>query len=311
VPVPEQLLPAGIELLERGWLSSNNLVCIGRDNTAVVDTGYWSHAGQTLALLQHALGGRPLDLIVNTHLHSDHCGGNAALQAAYPASRTLIPPGEAQGVARWDTQALSYEPTGQQCPRFAWHGLIAPGDLVRLGDCDFEVHAAPGHDPHAVLLFAPQYRLLVSGDALWERGFGIVFPELQGESAFDAAEDTLRLIERLDPRVVVPGHGAAFDTVASALAHARKRLDSYRSDPPRHARHAVKALIKFKLLELRQWPAGDLLIWAQHTRCIADAHRRHFDSAPLQRWLQELVFELQASGAVTMVGEVLHEPSAS
>ena len=51
---------------------------------ALVDTGYATHAPQTLALVQQALGARPLDLIVNTHLHSDHCGGNALLQAAWP-----------------------------------------------------------------------------------------------------------------------------------------------------------------------------------------------------------------------------------
>ena len=39
---------------------------------------------------------RPLDLLLNTHLHSDHCGGNAALQARHPGVRTLIPPGQAE-----------------------------------------------------------------------------------------------------------------------------------------------------------------------------------------------------------------------
>jgi len=49
-----------------------------------------------------ALQGRPLDLLLNTHLHSDHCGGNAALQARYPALQTLIPPGHADYVRVWD-----------------------------------------------------------------------------------------------------------------------------------------------------------------------------------------------------------------
>ena len=48
--------------------------------TAVVDTGYCIHAEQTLALVEAALQGAPLQRIVNTHLHSDHCGGNALLR---------------------------------------------------------------------------------------------------------------------------------------------------------------------------------------------------------------------------------------
>jgi len=47
----------------------------------VVDTGFCRHSEQTIALVDRALAGTPLARIVNTHLHSDHCGGNAALQA--------------------------------------------------------------------------------------------------------------------------------------------------------------------------------------------------------------------------------------
>ena len=70
-------------VFERGWLSSNNILFTGQHSgAALVDTGYCTHSAQTLALVQSALGRRPLERILNTHLHSDHCGGNAALQAA-------------------------------------------------------------------------------------------------------------------------------------------------------------------------------------------------------------------------------------
>ena len=50
--------------------------------TALVDSGYCSNAAQTVALVS-SLGGRPLDLLSNTHLHTATiAGGNAsALQA--------------------------------------------------------------------------------------------------------------------------------------------------------------------------------------------------------------------------------------
>ena len=54
-------LPPTMRIFERGWLSANNILFIDDDETAVVDTGYLLHAPQTLALLGHALGGRPLD----------------------------------------------------------------------------------------------------------------------------------------------------------------------------------------------------------------------------------------------------------
>jgi glyoxylase-like metal-dependent hydrolase (beta-lactamase superfamily II) len=105
--IPEQLASAGVSVLERGWLSANNIVIQGDGPTALVDTGYWTHAEQTLALVDHALSGDPLDLILNTHLHSDHCGGNAAVQKRYPNATTLIPPGHSSHVANWNPVALT------------------------------------------------------------------------------------------------------------------------------------------------------------------------------------------------------------
>src|SRR4029434_4296011 len=101
-------LPAQLRIFERGWLSANNVLFKGREQTAVVDTGYLTHAPQTVALIEGALGGRPLDLLLNTHLHSDHCGGNEALQQRFPALRSFIPPGEAEAVRAWDEDALSF-----------------------------------------------------------------------------------------------------------------------------------------------------------------------------------------------------------
>ena len=76
----ELKLPATLRVFERGWLSANNVLFIDDTQTVLVDSGYGLHAPQTMALLKHALQGRPLDWLVNTHCHSDHMGGNAAIQ---------------------------------------------------------------------------------------------------------------------------------------------------------------------------------------------------------------------------------------
>ena len=74
-------LPPQIRVLERGWLSSNNILFDDGDRCALIDSGYHAHAAQTLQLLQHALCGKTLTWLINTHCHSDHMGGNAAVQA--------------------------------------------------------------------------------------------------------------------------------------------------------------------------------------------------------------------------------------
>ena len=295
-------LPAGITVFERGWLSANNILLQGAAGSALVDSGYCTHAPQTLALVAHALQGRPLDHLLNTHLHSDHCGGNAALQAAYPALTTHIPPGQAAHVADWDPVALSYAPTGQQCPAFHFETVLKPGLALRLGDHDWQVHAAPGHDPHSVVLFEPASRTLLSADALWEVGFGVVFPELEGISAMDEVAATLDLIESLRPITVVPGHGRVFVDVARSLGLARKRLEGFVADPKKHATHAAKVLVKFKLLELQRVSDNALLAWVSETPYLRTLRQRFFDDMPPAPWLHTLLLDLVRVGAARREG---------
>ena len=303
---PHDLLPPEITVLERGWLSANNILFIGQHDTAIVDTGYCSHADQTMELVRGTLQGRPLDRILNTHLHSDHCGGNAALQKTWPSVLTAIPPGQADHVRQWDAYALSYTPTGQECPPFRADTLLVPGSCVLLGDKPWQVHAAPGHDPHSVVLFEPQGRVLISADALWENGFGVVFPELEGEDAFAQVAATLDVIEQLSPLVVIPGHGPVFVDASRAIDGARRRLDGFVRNPGKHALYAAKVLLKYKLLEWQQIGIPDLTAWAQATPYFGMLRARHFAAQTEAEWLQSLADELVRSGAAVRQGEVLH-----
>jgi len=263
-------------VFERGWLSSNNILFMGREDTVLVDSGYATHAAQTLALAEQALDGRPLDILCNTHLHSDHCGGNAALQARYAGLRTLIPPGDAPLVRQWDEAGLSFQATGQECPRFTVSALLEPGRNIRLGDIPWQIHAAPGHDPHSIILFEPASRVLISADALWENGFGVVFPELAGEPGFAEVAATLDLIEALQPVVVVPGHGRPFTDVDAALVRARQRLEGQIRNPTKHAWHALKVLVKFKLLEVGTMQRAQFQHWIEATPYMDVIRSRFF-----------------------------------
>lgn len=251
-------LPESIQVFERGWLSSNNVLLVDDACAAIVDTGYATHAPQTLALVQSALGARPLDLIVNTHLHSDHCGGNALLQATWPC-RTAIPAAEANAVSHWDEARLTFRATGQTCDRFSFTETIKPGAHLTLGALEWKVLGAPGHDPHSLMLYCAEERVLISADALWENGFGVIFPELEGESGFAEEQAVLETIATLDVGMVIPGHGAPFTNVAQALERAFSRVTWLRADPTRNARNALKVLIVFKLLDVRVMSFDTLL----------------------------------------------------
>lgn len=298
-------LPSGLLVFERGWLSSNNIFFRGTKSNAIVDSGYATHAEQTVDLVEAALQGQPLDILLNTHLHSDHCGGNSALQTIYPDLQTLIPPGQAHLVSPWNPIALTYVPTGQLCPQFEFTDFLNPGGEIELADKPWQIHATPGHDPHSVILFEPQSRTLISADALWESGFGVVFPELEGGSAFDEVAATLDLIESLAPRTVIPGHGPVFAYRPEVLASARQRLTAFVIHPARHAHHAAKVLLKFKLLEQQQLLFLDFLEWARRTSYFQQIRETFFASIPFDDWVEQLVAELERSAVVRRHGDLI------
>jgi len=297
---------ADITVFERGWLSSNNVLlasdCGGE--TILVDSGYASHAEQTVALVRKALKDRPLDRVVNTHLHSDHCGGNHALQAAFGCA-VDVPLGEAKKVDAWDEGALTYRATGQQCPRFHRTGSIKEGDELVHGSSRWRVLAAPGHDPESVVFYQPDRQLLISADALWANGFGVVFPEIVGEPGFDDVKRTLEMLADLRVRWVIPGHGAPFDDFDAALARAFKRLRAFAADPAKHARHAAKVLVKFRLLEVQSCPLEELNRWLDQVPYIEVTHSAYFANVAMRTWRIDLLNELADSGALSIDGTVV------
>jgi glyoxylase-like metal-dependent hydrolase (beta-lactamase superfamily II) len=303
-PIRRHQALQGIHVLERGWLSSNNILIGEAAGCALVDSGYVSRAAQTRALVGQALDGRRLTRLINTHLHSDHCGGNATLQRAF-GCELWIPPGQWTDVMAWNTDALGYAPTGQDCERFVPDRALLPGATVDLADRSWSVLAAPGHDPHSVVLFDAQEGVLISADALWENGFGIVFPELDGTAGFADVAAVLDLIGSLPVSIVIPGHGRPFADVKTALERARRRLDSFVADPAKHAYHAAKVLVKFHLLDVRWQSQDDLLGWATRLPYLRMLLGRYFDEANPKTQFAALVDDLCDKGVLRRSGELI------
>lgn len=307
---PRQPAAPDYRVIERGWLSSNNILFFDGAAATLVDTGYAGHAAQTVELVKSALGGRQnepelagrrkLARIINTHSHSDHIGGNAALQKEF-GCRIDIPAGIEEHVLNWDEHALLLAPAAQRGERFRHDGVIHPGDKWVMGGAEWQAHAAPGHDMDALVFHCPQAQLLISGDALWEDGFGIVFGELMGQpGALAATRETLDLIAGLGVQAVIPGHGQPFDDVPAALARAYQRLAAFEDDPARMARNAIKACFVFCLLDLQELPRAELEGFVARVPFFRDVGGRllGMDVPALAAWL---LAELRKAGALEEV----------
>ena len=265
----------------RDWVSSNNVLLKGSADAVVIDTGYASHVPLTLALLasRQGLDGAMLTKIVNTHCHSDHMGGNAAIARAYRCA-IAIPTAEAPSIEAWDTKALLLDYADQTADRFVADEMLEPGATYVWGDLEWRALAAPGHDMAALVFYNAKHRIMISGDALWQNGYGLVMPPEIDPAAMPATRATLEMLASLDIRVVIPGHGEPFSDVQSALDRAFKRTAAFEADPRRFARHALKVVLSFSLLERRRLPLAELPGYVGRVEIYRDFNARFFRLPP-------------------------------
>jgi glyoxylase-like metal-dependent hydrolase (beta-lactamase superfamily II) len=295
-------LPPQMHVFVRDWLSANHVVLRSDAGCVVIDSGYDKHVPLMLALIASRMGldGRPLAKLINTHCHSDHVGGNAALRRAYGCT-IAVPTGEAPLIDAWDEQALLYEYADQRAERFAVDEILEPGSTHTWGDIEWRALAAPGHAMGALVFFNDEHRILISGDALWQNGYGIVMPPELDPGALPATRATLEMIATLDARCVVPGHGEPFTDVDAALERAFARTTAFEVDPMRTVRHVLKALLVFSLLDRERMPLASLPLYVERVGVYREFNARflRLDPATLA---EKLVTELEVAGAVRRAG---------
>jgi len=148
----------------------------------------------------------------------------------------------------------------------------------------------------ALVFYNPEHGILISGDALWEHGFGFVMPPELEPAALPATRATLESIAALDISVVVPGHGEPFADVGAALERAFKRVEAFETDSRRIARHALKVILAFALLDRQRLPLHDLPAYFARVGIYRDFNARFFRLPPpdFAAWL---IGDLTKSGA--------------
>jgi glyoxylase-like metal-dependent hydrolase (beta-lactamase superfamily II) len=295
-------LAPGITVIERGWLNCNQIVLRAPDRNVLIDSGYGRHAAATIGYVDEALGGASLHWLLNTHCHSDHMGGNRAL-GEYFGCRVTIPAGEVRHVVPWTGQSCWSEQMDQYAEQFDFDDTLVPGDTFAAGGVQWEAVAAPGHDMDALMFHCASAGILVTGDALWERGMGFVWPERRDDPHYvgyiDAARAALDTIEGLAPRTVVPGHGAPFTDLASALAAVRGRLSTFESDPAKNARHALKSLFVYALLDRGSMRLADVPAYVKRVPVYSQM-REVFLGGSNDELATRLVSDLVRAGALSV-----------
>lgn len=295
------VIPVGqsaIIFIERGWYSANHVLVVGgRPGPVLIDTGHHEDTARTLdAIAAHRVDPTTLRLIVNTHCHWDHCGGNAALRAC---SGAPIAAGAATAdiFARNDQRAMWLDYFGVTHTPLPADICWQDGDVVTLGGLPFEVIAAPGHAPDAIALYQPDARILISADALHDGDCGVLNEAVHGPDVLETAVATVERFAMYSVDVALPGHGPAITDVAASVAALRRRLHSFQADRRQLAWHFARRVSMAALLEIQPVNQSDYLAAARGWPWVADyAPRCGYTDG--ERFLSDLLDEFLARGLI-------------
>lgn len=142
-----------------------------------------------------------IKMIINTHGHGDHIGGNA-----FFAERLNAPLAIHKDDAAMLTDNLKNLSAymGSSLPIKAADVLLEDGYTLNLGEHELKVIHTPGHTPGGICLYIDKY--LISGDTLFELSIGRTdFPGGSHTDLIRSIREKLFVLP--DDVIVFPGHG--------------------------------------------------------------------------------------------------------
>ncbi|MBW0106470.1 MBL fold metallo-hydrolase, partial [Pseudonocardia sp. KRD291] len=270
-----------------------NLLFLPGPHPTLIDSGFVGHAAETREWARAQAGGR-VELVVNTHWHADHVGGNAALQEAGAGIAASAP--DAEAVRRRDPGCCLAEYLDQPVSPYTVDRALDDGEAVWLGETEWEVVRTPGHTPGHLSLWQPDERLLVVGDALSDYDVGWVATALDGPDAAAVAVASLERITALHPRVLLPAHGSIPADPEAALANAHRRAQRLVDDPDGAVWYAARRIFAYAVMIRGGLPLASVeeyLLARAWLTDAADLLRR-----PAEEVVVELLDTMRRSGAV-------------
>jgi hydroxyacylglutathione hydrolase len=250
--------------IQRGWLNGNHFVFDG-DTKALIDTGYKTDLQTTIRLIeQTGFNVADTEIIISTHSHCDHIGGNHAIQKQ-TGCRIMMHPIEKFFMDHrngWFTWWRYYD---QEADFYRVTDTLEDGACFKLDDLALEVIHTPGHASGGIALYAPKEQFLISGDALWDGDIGALTPRIEGNNCLFLALQSLDRLASLKVRRVFPGHGPPFTDFRSALARTRARLEMFVRDPSLMGLDQIKKIMVYILMMKKGFPEDEFFHYLMQT----------------------------------------------
>lgn len=190
----------GIYMIEGadGFGGGNMGLLVGDDFVAMIDDGLEPIASTLLEYVSD-IAGRPVDFMINTHVHGDHAGGNAYFAENGTVifahdnirKRLLTDPKSAGGIAGLPVVTFA-----------AGVNLHLNGIAARV------MHLPSAHTDGDAVIHFPEVNLIHTGDILFNKLFPFIDLDSGGSvDGYIAAQEKL-LAMADDNTIIIPGHGS-------------------------------------------------------------------------------------------------------
>ncbi len=188
----------GVELFGGTNRDSNTYVI---DGEIIVDTGTGLFFPQTKKEIESRVDVSKLRMIVNTHCHFDHSGGNKKFRDWLKAEIAVHKDDRKAVETGTDTMAEMFEETARS---ITVDRSLRHGDKLKTENFTLEVIHTPGHTAGSICLYEKNRRVLISGDTVFSDGIGRT--DLPSGSRH-ALSESLQKISSLSLVYLLPGHG--------------------------------------------------------------------------------------------------------
>lgn len=171
----------------------------------LIDTGGSSLSREMVSFFKN----HPLKKIVNTHYHSDHTGGNHALQSEFGveilANQKTVEKLENPKLLMYLQKWLYGSPMHSK--------VLEIPDFIEMENHRFHILNTPGHTSDHISLYEKDEMWIFTGDLVLHGEPREVFVDV---NIYDAI-DSLRRISKLEIRYLFPGHGEVFKAPSDVL----------------------------------------------------------------------------------------------
>ncbi|AEA46721.1 MBL fold metallo-hydrolase [Archaeoglobus veneficus] len=198
--------------IKPGKLSSHCYLILSEKNI-LIDSG----TSRDFPTLQSDLEGvgvkvSDIDMVINTHEHFDHIGGNRFLQnhAIIAAHRYA-----AVKIVYGDDEVTMCRANEQDVAGYRIHVWLGNTDVIDAGSWFLKVLHTPGHTSGCICVYEPRKRILFSGDALFASG---TLSTIFNSGSLAEYLNSLRRLSTMKIDLLLPGHGRISDNVEEDIS---------------------------------------------------------------------------------------------